>query len=932
MSTSLNSHVDIQHRPSSMIDDLRQRAFVDKADTEVYGVRRWVNSVIKLYEQGDVAILNNDLESAYVSYMRGCSIMVEIIKFHSCYQQVRQDPVFLGLKKRTNEEIFALLQDLALRIEAWYQLSRQQNQLQQPYYINPFLHANPTPNTTQTASYAYIPSHDPRNYPHYSLNDLPAAATTTQMPQNSMNQLVHSTANLQLSTTENHVIQLPSRTDNQFSQTPVIEPIELAKLITTKTSPPSVLLIDVRPREAFKNGCIKHQWIIQVEPIVLQHDVMTVKIQESLLQNPEAEQTLFAERARFDLIVYYDQNSKTVETAYKPAYNMRRALETGQQLKHPAKMLAGGFDAWMAAVGERGVYRFPVHKEKRHWFKSSSSSTSTSSNSTHSSSANRELETHHSSLYDYFTGKGASSSYPSIQQQQQQQHYTNHPISKPQPLFTAPRKESQTTRYPELVVSSELLPTTHQQPQQARDISPIPPSYPKLHRRRTFIDNPFNGFTTTTSSKLYDVPPMAYHHGQTPAVATNTHLQMQQQTRPSSAEPTVSISRPSALAEFHHVSTNNIHASGSPTITSSFSQLNSVVTIGTTGLKNLGNTCYMNSIVQCLSGTVPLARYLTSGVYRQHINKTNKKGTGGALVEAFAVLVRSMWSENYKFISPMTFRETIMRFSPLFRNNDQHDSQEFLIFLLDGLHEDLNSSNKALPPPSMPDDAEFEKLPDWQASAISWDRCVATNSSIIVSLFQGQYRSRLICHTCKHTSTTYNTFMSLSLPIPSKKLRLSSVTLYQCLDYFVKEETLDKEDAWRCPKCEKKRKATKQLTLTRLPDVLLIHLKRFSMDGHFRNKLDATVRCATRGLDLSGYVPMAMTPSPPQDRPSFVYDLYAVSNHYGSISGGHYTACVRDGYSDKWHYFDDSKMYLVEESKVVTKAAYNLFYVRSKVK
>lgn len=338
---------------------------------------------------------------------------------------------------------------------------------------------------------------------------------------------------------------------------------------------------------------------------------MTVKIQESLLQNPEAEQTLFAERARFDLIVYYDQNSKTVETAYKPAYNMRRALETGQQLKHPAKMLAGGFDAWMAAVGERGVYRFPVHKEKRHWFKSSSSSTSTSSNSTHSSSANRELETHHSSLYDYFTGKGASSSYPSIQQQQQQQHYTNHPISKPQPLFTAPRKESQTTRYPELVVSSELLPTTHQQPQQARDISPIPPSYPKLHRRRTFIDNPFNGFTTTTSSKLYDVPPMAYHHGQTPAVATNTHLQMQQQTRPSSAEPTVSISRPSALAEFHHVSTNNIHASGSPTITSSFSQLNSVVTIGTTGLKNLGNTCYMNSIVQCLSGTVPLARYLT---------------------------------------------------------------------------------------------------------------------------------------------------------------------------------------------------------------------------------------------------------------------------------------------------------------------------------
>lgn len=323
------------------------------------------------------------------------------------------------------------------------------------------------------------------------------------------------------------------------------------------------------------------------------YSVMTVKIQESLLQNPEAEQMLFAERARFDLVVYYDQNSKALETAYKPAFNMRRALESGQ-LKHPPKMLVGGFDAWMSTVGERGIYRFPMQKEKKHWFKSSSSS---SSNSTHSS---KDHDTHNS-LYDYFTGKGLHQHH-----HQTMQPYNSNPISKPQPLPTAPRKESQTTRYPELLVPNEIASKT-------KEISPIPPSYPKLHRRRTFIDNPFNGFTTTTS-KLYDVPPMAYHHGQTttppPApIATSTNIQMQ--TRPSSAEPTVSISRPSALAEFHHVSTNNIHYSSSPVISSSFSQLNSVVTIGTTGLKNLGNTCYMNSIVQCLSGTIPLARYLT---------------------------------------------------------------------------------------------------------------------------------------------------------------------------------------------------------------------------------------------------------------------------------------------------------------------------------
>jgi hypothetical protein len=137
------------------------------------------------------------------------------------------------------------------------------------------------------------------------------------------------------------------------------------------------------------------------------HSVKASKIKEMLLQNPEAEQTLFAERARFDLIVYYDQNSKNIEIA-TALLNLKKVLVESQNqlLRRPPMMLIGGFDAWQSSIGERGVYRFPqvVHKEeKKHWFKSSTDSSNTSISS--QSSGYNEIEyhhhKHHNTLYDY---------------------------------------------------------------------------------------------------------------------------------------------------------------------------------------------------------------------------------------------------------------------------------------------------------------------------------------------------------------------------------------------------------------------------------------------------------------------------------------------------------------------------------------------------
>ncbi|CAG8613555.1 6568_t:CDS:2, partial [Acaulospora colombiana] len=339
-----------------------------------------------------------------------------------------------------------------------------------------------------------------------------------------------------------------------------------------------------------------------------------------------------------------------------------------------------------------------------------------------------------------------------------------------------------------------------------------------------------------------------------------------------------------------------------PISESIFSRLESG--IGITGLKNLGNTCFMNSIIQCLSGTIPFSRYFLDGSYKRHINKVNPLGTKGVLAETFAALIRLMWSGAYTFVSPASLKEAISHFAPQFSGSDQHDSQEFLAFILDGLHEDLNviKEKPIIKELTEREEQEMESLPPQIASEIEWEKHLTRNSSVVVSLFQGQLRSRLMCLTCKRTSTSYNAFMCLSLPIPAK--RGKRVDLEMCLKHFVKEEILDGDNSWHCPNCNSRRRASKQLSISRLPDVLLIHLKRFSFNGPFRDKLEMMVDFPIWNLNLTAYVlPPIPQPTPASSRyrwrkyfpgtggldnglqqiGPYVYDLYAVSNHYGGL-------------------------------------------------
>ncbi|XP_065865564.1 ubiquitin carboxyl-terminal hydrolase 8 isoform X2 [Euphorbia lathyris] len=620
---------------------------------------------------------------------------------------------------------------------------------------------------------------------------------------------------------------------------------------------------------------------------------------------------------------------------------------------------------------------------------------------------------------------------------------------------------------------------------------------------------------------------------------------------------------------------NNIFLSNSASF---FGKSGEAGSLGLTGLQNLGNTCFMNSAIQCLAHTPKLVDYFI-GDYCREINHDNPLGMDGEIALAFGDLLRKLWAPGATPVAPRTFKSKLARFAPQFSGFNQHDSQELLAFLLDGLHEDLNRVKSKPYVEAKDGDGRLDE----EVADEYWRNHVARNDSIIVDICQGQYKSTLVCPICKKVSVTFDPFMYLSLPLPSTNTRTmtlsvvssdgssqpspytiavpkygkcedltqalsiacslgsdesllvaevynsriiryleeqadslslirdgdrlvafrlkkdfndfplvvfmhqhteeqyihgklastckafgiplvgaisdivkgsdirnlyltllapfqkpaddmsrncntskstaveevtgmedknnstlggnaspsigeganssldseldfyltdekgtvkhskivldepvavtgmlkrlnvlvcwpekqieqyhahflsplpevfksgsfakkpqESVSLYKCLEAFLKEEPLGPDDMWFCPSCKQHCQASKKLDLWRLPEILVIHLKRFSYTRYMKNKLEAYVDFPVDDLDLSTYI------SYKNGELSHCYMLYAISNHYGSMGGGHYTAFVHHG-GDRWYDFDDSQVHPIGQENIKTSAAYVLFYRR----
>ncbi|XP_061596325.1 ubiquitin carboxyl-terminal hydrolase 2-like isoform X2 [Cololabis saira] len=332
---------------------------------------------------------------------------------------------------------------------------------------------------------------------------------------------------------------------------------------------------------------------------------------------------------------------------------------------------------------------------------------------------------------------------------------------------------------------------------------------------------------------------------------------------------------------------------------------------GLVGLRNLGNTCFMNSILQCLSNTLELRDYCLRNIHRSDLN--NNSRTNVALMEEFAKLTQSLWtSVNIEAISPSDFRSQIQRFAPKFVGCNQQDAQEFLRFLLDGLHNEVNRVTMRRSVSA----EDFDHLSDDEKGKRMWNMYLEREDSKVVDLFVGQLKSSLTCTVCGFRSTVFDPFWDLSIPVAQKSS--SEVTLRDCLRLFTKEDVLDGDERPTCNRCKARRKCTKRFSIQKFPQILVLHLKRFSDSNVRASKLCTFVNFPVKDLDMREFSAEA------GEHP--VYNLYAVSNHVGSTLGGHYTAYCRNPALGEWYHYNDSRVSPISSSQVRSSNAYVLFY------
>ncbi|XP_037100522.1 ubiquitin carboxyl-terminal hydrolase 21 isoform X3 [Syngnathus acus] len=310
-----------------------------------------------------------------------------------------------------------------------------------------------------------------------------------------------------------------------------------------------------------------------------------------------------------------------------------------------------------------------------------------------------------------------------------------------------------------------------------------------------------------------------------------------------------------------------------------------------------------------------------AGLLPPKVLQTGQILQGGAKTHR-SFLSSIVWTLGFKRRGHRCESTTVLQYFPrccaLFQWLQQ-DAQEFLRFLLEKLHSEINRKPYIQRPLKDPEQ-KYARFRISEEAAATWKKHLENDDSKIVDLFSGQLRSSLHCSVCSHYSNTFDVFCDLSLPIP-KHCTSGNVTLKECLDYFSQEERLDKENSPMCERCNRHTESTKRLSIQRFPHIIVIHLNRFTTTRWSISKSTTYVSFPLTNLDLGPYGPV--------DCEAVLYDLYAICNHVGTVNMGHYIACCSD--ENGWCYYNDSSVSAVSETQLQTNQAYVLFYQRNNI-
>ena len=346
------------------------------------------------------------------------------------------------------------------------------------------------------------------------------------------------------------------------------------------------------------------------------------------------------------------------------------------------------------------------------------------------------------------------------------------------------------------------------------------------------------------------------------------------------------------------------------------------VLLSRVGLANIGNTCFLNVVLQALRLTPPLGVLFLKDADDAEALELREQSKRKDIVKAFRTLMVDFWRAStptgtYPTLIPRGFfhnlhavlRETD---DDWYHPGQQCDAAEALQYILDSLHDGLYRRVKM-------DIVGSSATSEEEAHARciqSWASFFSKEYSPIVQNFNGQNQIQISCSVCGNVSERYEPWLMIKAPIPGAHVVGGPAPdMKACIDAAFAPESLDD---YQCEKCAKKVKAVITNKISRVPPITMVSLKRFTNTGM---KVRGRINWDLDSLDFSSWMAFDRDPfGDPHRKGGAEYITYAVIEHHGSTHGGHYRMYARQG--DHWRQYDDSSVSDVHPEHVITADSY----------